>query len=63
MLKRKNLLATSNNILISLKYNVCQLLNEREINDARQTAIHRAEPLLSQSSAFQLDVAIEEQKS
>ena len=54
------LLVISDNILIRLKNHFWQLLNEREINYASHSVIHTAEPLLSDSGAFQLDVAIVE---
>ena len=39
------------------------LLNIHGVNDARRTEIHRAEPLMPEPSAFEVELAIEKQKS
>jgi hypothetical protein len=39
-----------------------QLLNIHEVNDVRQTEVHTAEPLVSEPSTFEVDMAIEELK-
>ena len=40
-----------------------QLLNALGVNDVRQTEIQRAEPLVPEPSAFEVELAIEKQKS
>ena len=40
-----------------------QLLNVLEVNDVKQTEIHTAEPLVPESSAFEVELAIEKLKS
>jgi hypothetical protein len=42
--------------------NFFYLLNVCGDNDVRQTAIHTAEPLVSEPSAFEVEVAIEKLK-
>jgi hypothetical protein len=39
-----------------------QLLNVNAFNDVRQTKLHRADSLVSESSSFEFDLAIEKQK-
>jgi hypothetical protein len=40
-----------------------QLLNVHAVNDVRQTEIHTAEPLVSEPSAFEVELAIRKIKS
>jgi hypothetical protein len=40
----------------------CQLLNVHGVNDVRQTEIHTAEPLVSEPSSVEVEIAIEKLK-
>jgi len=40
-----------------------QLLNVHEDNDARQTEIHTVEPLVLETSAFEVELAIRKPKN
>jgi hypothetical protein len=44
------------------RYNFSQLLNVHGINDVMQTEIHTAKPLVTEPSAFEVEMAIEKQK-
>jgi hypothetical protein len=39
-----------------------QVLNIHEVNDVRQTEVHRAEPLVPEPSTFEVEMAIEKVK-
>jgi hypothetical protein len=39
-----------------------QLLNVHGVNDVKQTEIHTAEPLLSEPSTFEFELAVEKLK-
>jgi len=56
-------IAYSHSILARWRNCFSQLLKVHEINDVRQTEIHRAEPLIPESSASEVELAIEKLKS
>ena len=49
-------------ILARWRNHFSQLLNVHSINDVRQREIHTTEPLLSETSAFDVEIAIEKLK-
>jgi hypothetical protein len=53
-----DLLADSHNILTRRKNYFSQLLNVRRVSDVRQIEIHTAEPLVPDSSPFEVEIAI-----
>ena len=52
----------SHSILARWRNSFSKLLNVHMVNDVRQTEIHTAEPLVSEPSAFETEVAIEKLK-
>ena len=44
------------------RHHFSQLLNVHGVNDVRKTEIHTAEPLVSETSAFEVEMAIEKLK-
>jgi hypothetical protein len=56
------LLADSNSILNRWKNYFCKLLNAHGVNDVRQTEIHTAEPLMTEPSSSEVEIAIEKLK-
>ena len=50
-------------ILARWRNHFSQLLNIHGVNDVRQTEINTAEPLVPESSAFEVELAIEKLKS
>jgi hypothetical protein len=64
MIKEENgdLFADSNSILNRWKNYFCQLLNVHGVNDVRQTKVHTAEPLVSERSSSEVEIAIEKFK-
>jgi len=50
-------------ILARLRNNFSQLLNVNGVSDVRQTEIHTAVPLVSKTSAFEVELAIEKLKT
>jgi len=50
-------------ILARWRNHFSQLLNVHGVNDIRQTEIHTAEPLVPQSRAFEIELAIENLRS
>jgi len=56
------LVADSHSILAKWGNHFSQLLNIHGVNDARQTEIHTAEPLVPEPSAFEVELAIEKLK-
>ena len=50
------------NILSRWKNQSCQLFSEHRNSDVRQTEIHTAEPLVSEPSVFDVEMAIEKIK-
>ena len=61
--EKGDLVADSHNILARWRNHFSQLLNIQGINDVWQTEMHTAEPLVSEPSAFQVELAIEKLKS
>jgi hypothetical protein len=57
--EKGDLLADSHSFFNRWKDHFCQLLNSRGDSDVRQTEIHTTEPLVPESSASEIDMAIE----
>jgi len=57
------LITGSHSILARWRNNFSQLLNVHGVNDVRQTEIHTAEPLVPETSAFELELAVEKLNS
>ena len=60
--EKGDLIADSQSILVGWRNYFFQLLNVHGVNDIRQTEIHTAEPLVPETSAFEVDLAIEKLK-
>jgi len=58
-----DLVAEFRSILARWRNNFSHLLNVHEVSDVRQIEIHTAEPLVSESSALEVELAIEKLKS
>ena len=58
-----DLVADSHSILARWRNYFSQILNVYGINDVRQTEIHKAEPLVPEPSASEIELAIEKLKS
>jgi len=56
------LVADSHSVLASWRNHFSHLFNEHGINDVRERAIHTAEPLVSEPSAFEVEMAMEKLK-
>jgi hypothetical protein len=56
--EKGDLVVDSYNILAMLMINFSQLLNVHQVNDVRQTEIYTAKRLLSQPSAFEVELAV-----
>jgi len=52
-------LQTPNSIVARWRNYFSQRLNVNGVNDVRQTEIHKAEPLLPEPSAFEVEMSIE----
>jgi hypothetical protein len=57
-----DLVADSHGILARRRIHFCQLFNILGVNDVRQTEVHMAEPLVPETSAFEVEMAIEKLK-
>ena len=57
------MVADSYSILARWENHFSQLLNVHGVNDVRQTEIHTTEPLAPETSAFEVEMAIEKLKS
>jgi hypothetical protein len=57
--EKDDLFADPQNILAVRRNYFSQLLNVHGVNDVRQTEVHTAEPLVSEQSAFQVELSIE----
>jgi len=57
-----DLVADSHSILARWRNYFSHLLNVHGVNDVRQTEIHTAEPLKPESSAFEVELALEKLK-
>ena len=60
--KKDDLVADSHRILARSRNHFSQLFNARGDNDIKQTEIHRAEQLVSEPSAFEVEMALEKLK-
>jgi hypothetical protein len=60
--EKGDLVADSHSILDRWRNNFFQLLNVHGVNDARQTEIHSAEPLVPEPSDSEVEMAIEKLK-
>jgi len=56
--EKGDLVAHSHSILARWRNNFSHLLNVHGVIDIRQTEIHTAQPLVTEHSAFQVDMAI-----
>jgi len=61
--EKGDLVANSHSKLARCRNYFCPLFNVHGVNDDRQTKIHTAEPLVTEPSAFEGDLAIEKLKS
>ena len=61
--EKGDLVPDCHSILARWRNHFYQILNVRGVNDVRQREIHTAEPPVSESSAFDLELAIEKLKS
>jgi len=61
--EKGDLFADSHSIMTRWRNYFSQLLNVHGVDDARQAEIHTAEPLVSEPSAFEVELAIEKLKS
>jgi len=60
--EKGDLVADSHSILAMWRNNFSQLLNIRGVNDASQTKLHTAEPLVPEPGTFEVALAIEKLK-
>jgi hypothetical protein len=60
--EKGDLIVDTHSILAWWKNHLSQLLNVHGVNDVRQIEIHTVEPLVSQPSAFEVEMAIEKLK-
>jgi hypothetical protein len=60
--KKVNMVTDSHIILARWRNHFCKLLNVRWDNDGRQMEIHTAEPLMPESSAFEVEMVTEKLK-
>ena len=61
--EKRDLITGSHSILARWRNSFSQLLNVHGVNDVRQTERHTAEPLMPESSAFELELAVEKLNS
>jgi hypothetical protein len=57
--EKGDLVTDCHSILPKWRNHFFQLLNVHRVNDVRQTEIHTAEPPVPETSAFEVDMAIE----
>jgi hypothetical protein len=60
--KKGDLVADCHRIMAIMRNHFCQLLDVHEVSDVRQTEILTAEPLLPESSACEVGMALEKLK-
>jgi hypothetical protein len=60
--EKGDLVVDSHSILARWRKHSSQLLNIHGVNDVRQTEVHTAEPLVSEPSAFEVEMATEKLK-
>ena len=53
------MVADCHSVLARWRNDFSQLLNAHGVNDVRHTEIHTAEPLVPETSAFEVEMAIE----
>ena len=61
--EKGDLVTECQSILARWRNHFSHLFNVHEVDDVRQTEIHTAEPLVSELSAFEVEMAIEKLKS
>jgi hypothetical protein len=61
--EKGDLVADSHSIMARWWNYFSQLLNVHEVKDVRQTEIHTVEPLVTEPSAFEVELAIEKLKN
>ena len=61
--KKGDVVADPHSIMARRRNCFSQLLNVHEVNDIKQAEIHTVEPLVTEPSAFEGDLAIEKLKS
>ena len=61
--EKGDLVADSHSIMARWRNYFFQLLNVHGVEDVRQTEIHIAEPVVSEASVFEIELAIEKLKS
>jgi len=61
--EKGDLVADSHSIMARWRNYFFQLLNVHGVEDVRQTEIHIAEPVVSEASVFEIELAIENLKS
>jgi hypothetical protein len=61
--KKGDLVADSHSIMARWRNYFSQLLNGHGVDDVRQAEIHTAEPLVTEPSAFEVELATEKLKS
>jgi hypothetical protein len=61
--EKVNLVADSHSIMVRWRNYFSQILNVHGVNNVRQAEIHTAEPLVSEPSALEVELAIENLKS
>ena len=61
--EKGNLVADSHSIMARWRNHIFQLLNINGVNDVRQTELPTAEPLVPETNAFEIELAIEKLKS
>jgi hypothetical protein len=60
--EKGDLVRDSHSFLARWRNHFCQLLNAYGVSDVRHTEIHKAEPLMTDPSAFEVEMAIEKLK-
>jgi hypothetical protein len=60
--EKGDLVADSHSILARWRNHFSHLFNIHRVNDLRQTEVHTAEPLVPESGAFEVEMAIEKLK-
>ena len=61
--EKGDLVADSQSIMARWRNYISQILNVQGVSDVRQAEIHTAEPLVPESSALEVELAIEKLKS
>ena len=61
--EKGDLVADSHSIMARWRNYFSQILNVHGVNDVKQAEIHTAEPLVSEQSSLEVELAIEKRKS